>query len=180
MGHMKTNAPDILFKTMYASPIGEMLLASDGENIVGLWIVGQKYFPSDSDAVMRRCDDLPVLVRARDWLNRYFAGCHPDISELPLAPRGGVFRQMVWKILCDIPYGSVCTYGEIANKVAAARGTHHMSAQAVGGAIGHNPISVIIPCHRVVGAGGRITGYAAGIPTKIKLLEFECADIRRH
>ena len=175
--HMKLNTPDILFKTMYSSPIGEMMLASDGENIVGLWIIGQKYFPCDLVDSMVPCDDLPVFCLARDWLNRYFAGDRPSISELPLAPRGSAFRQMVWKILCDIPYGAVCTYGDIGRRVVALRGAPHMSAQAVGGAVGHNPISVIIPCHRVVGAGGKMTGYAAGISTKIKLLEFEGADI---
>lgn len=174
---MQSAAPDILFKTMYSSPIGEMMLASDGENIVGLWFVGQKYFAYGSDKNMLPRDDLPVFDLARDWLNRYFAGVRPSISQLPLAPRGGEFRQMVWKILCEIPYGSVCTYGDIARRIAASRGIQHMSAQAVGGAVGHNPISIIIPCHRVVGAGGCITGYAAGLSAKIKLLEFESADI---
>lgn len=178
--HMQTTKPDILFKTMYSSPFGEMMLASDGENIVGLWIVGQKYFPCDLVDSMLQRDDLPVFDLARDWLKRYFAGDAPDISELPLAPRGGAFRQMVWKILCEIPYGRVCTYGDIAHKIAVLRGTPHMSAQAIGGAVGHNPISIIIPCHRVVGARGCITGYAVGISTKIKLLKFEGVDISAH
>ncbi len=177
---MKPNTPDILFKTMYLSPVGEMMLASDGENIIGLWIIGQKYFPYDLVDSMGSRDDLPVFVLARDWLNRYFAGDRPNISELPLAPRGGAFRQMVWKYLCEIPYGTVCTYGDIARRVAASRGAPHMSAQAVGGAVGHNPISIIIPCHRVVGAGGKITGYAAGLSAKIKLLKLEGADIPAH
>lgn len=174
---MKTATPDILFKTMYLSPVGEMMLASDGENIVGVWIVGQKYFAYGCDKNMVFRDDLPVFALARDWLNRYFAGARPSISELPLAPRGGLFRQMVWKYLCEIPYGTVCTYGDIARKIASSRGVPHMSARAIGGAVGHNPISVIIPCHRVIGARGCITGYAAGVSTKIKLLKFECADI---
>lgn len=177
---MQTTTPDILFKTMYSSPIGEMMLASDGENIIGLWIVGQKYFGYGSDIQMLARDDLPVFDLARDWLNRYFAGLRPSISELPLAPRGGEFRQMVWKILCDIPYGQVCTYGDIARRIAALRDARHMSPQAVGGAVGHNPISIIIPCHRVIGADGKITGYAAGVSTKVKLLELECADISGH
>lgn len=177
---MTTTMIQTLFKTMYSSPIGDMMLASDGKNIVGLWIVGQKYFAYGSDKNMMPRDDLPVFILARDWLNRYFAGNRPDISELPLAPQGSAFRQKVWKILCNIPYGHVCTYGDIARQITSSFGAPHMSARAVGGAVGHNPISIIIPCHRVVGAGGKITGYAAGVSAKIKLLKFEGADISAH
>ena len=112
-------------------------------------------------------------------LDRYFAGEKPEISELPLAPIGGEFRQAVWKILCEIPYGQVTTYGEIAKKIAAQRNRKTMSAQAVGGAVGHNPISIIIPCHRVVGSNGSLTGYAGGIDLKIKLLEHEGVDLSK-
>ena len=110
---------------------------------------------------------------------RYFAGGRPPVAELPLAPVGGEFRQAVWKILCDIPYGEVTTYGEIARKMAARGNRRSMSAQAVGGAVGHNPISIIIPCHRVVGAGGSLTGYAGGIAAKIRLLKLEGVDMSR-
>lgn len=155
-----------------------MFIACDDEkkHIVGLWIEGQKYFPGTlpEEPVMQ--GDIPVLRKASNWLEAYFAGKKPEIGELPLAPRGGEFRQAVWKILCEIPYGSVTTYGEIAKKMAAQMGRDTMSAQAVGGAVAHNPISVIIPCHRVVGTGGSLTGYAGGIGKKIKLLEHEGVD----
>lgn len=114
-----------------------------------------------------------MLERAKRWLDRYFAGERPVPQELPLAPAGSTFRQEVWKILCDIPYGEIVTYGEIAAKLARQLGRKSMSAQAVGGAVGHNPISVIIPCHRVVGADGSLTGYAGGIEKKRKLLRLE-------
>ncbi|WP_295925618.1 methylated-DNA--[protein]-cysteine S-methyltransferase, partial [uncultured Akkermansia sp.] len=116
---------------------------------------------------------------AKDWLDRYFAGGRAPIAQLPLAPVGGEFRQAVWKILCGIPYGEVTTYGEIARKMAARGNRRSMSAQAVGGAVGHNPISIIIPCHRVVGTGGSLTGYAGGIAAKIRLLELEGVDMSR-
>ena len=124
-------------------------------------------------------DGLPVFSTTRDWLDRYFAGEKPSPSELPLHPIGGEFRQQVWRLLCQIPYGEITTYGTLAKELAARMGRNSMSGQAVGGAVGHNPISIIIPCHRVVGANGSLTGYAGGIPTKIKLLEHEGADLSR-
>lgn len=110
---------------------------------------------------------------------RYFEGKKPQISELPLAPIGGEFRQTVWKMLTEIPYGKVITYGELAQKIAKQRGIERMSAQAVGGAVGHNPISIIIPCHRVVGANGNLTGFSGGIQMKLQLLQHEGVDINR-
>ena len=115
----------------------------------------------------------------KSWLDRYFAGRKPDISELSLAPAGSEFRQEVWRILCEIPYGEVVTYGSIAKRMAEKMGRETMSSQAVGGAVSHNPISIIIPCHRVAGADGSLTGYAGGIQTKVKLLELEGADLSR-
>lgn len=162
----------MLCATHYDSPVGGITICADGENIAGLWIDGQKYF-GYAGATMTECNDLPVLVAAKGWLDRYFAGARPEISELPLSPRGGEFRQRVWRELCKIPYGCMTTYGEIARRVGCA------SAQAVGGAVGHNPISIIIPCHRIVGAAGSLTGYAGGIDKKIKLLEREGADISK-
>lgn len=166
------------YQTIYKSPIGNMTIACDGEkkHIVGLWIEGQKYFFGTLPEEPVSEEGIPVLRKAVDWLDSYFAGKKPDIRELPLAPRGGTFRQDVWKILCEIPYGSVTTYGEIAKEMAVRMGRDTMSAQAVGGAVAHNPISVIIPCHRVVGTGGSLTGYAGGIDKKIKLLELEGVD----
>ena len=122
-------------------------------------------------------DDCPVFHAAKKWLDRYFAGEKPAIDELPLAPIGGEFRQGVWKILREIPYGVVITYGDIAKKMAAKMGISTMSAQAVGGAVWHNPISIIIPCHRVVGTNGSLTGFAGGISMKTKLLELEGVDM---
>ena len=165
------------YSATYPSPVGLLTLASDSDSLVGLWIEGQKYHGSTILKEMTEKDDLPVFVAAKNWLNNYFAGEKPGISELPLAPVGSDFRQGVWNILCKIPYGEVITYGDIAKKMAAAMGREYMSGQAVGGAVGHNPISIIIPCHRVVGSNGSLTGYAGGVTTKIKLLELEGAHM---
>ncbi|MDR0867086.1 MAG: methylated-DNA--[protein]-cysteine S-methyltransferase [Planctomycetota bacterium] len=164
------------YTTNYSSPLGSILLASDGENLIGAWLAGQKYHGGalKDEAVQK--DDLPVFTRAKNWLDRYFNGDKPAISALPLAPVGGEFRQTVWNILREIPYGETLTYGDIARLVAAQTGKKRVSAQAVGGAVGHNPISIIIPCHRVVGASGSLTGYAGGIDKKIKLLKHEAVD----
>ncbi len=165
------------YSTLYASPVGMLTLASDGENLIGLWKDGQKYHGGTVPETMTQRGDIPVFDAAKKWLDRYFAGKKPAISELSLAPIGSEFRQHVWRILCEIPYGEVITYGDIAKKMAARMGKASMSSQAVGGAVGHNPISIIIPCHRVVGANGSLTGYAGGIETKIKLLELEGAGM---
>ena len=117
-----------------------------------------------------------MFVQAKEWLDRYFAGEKPRISELKLEPAGSEFRKAVWEALCQIPYGEVVTYGELAQKMAVLHNRERMSAQAVGGAVGHNAISIIIPCHRVVGANGSLTGYAGGIDKKIKLLTHEGAE----
>ena len=166
------------YRITYGSPVGDMTVACDGEqkHIVGLWIEGQKYFLGTLPEEPIEQENIPVLQKAADWLDAYFAGKKPDIRELSLAPQGSAFRQEVWRILCEIPYGGVTTYGEIAKKMAVRRGRDTMSAQAVGGAVAHNQISVIIPCHRVVGTGGSLTGYAGGIDKKIKLLEHEGVD----
>ena len=157
------------YLTNYESPISKLLLASDEESIIGLWLEGQKYYGSNIVDKAEYADDLPVFTTASNWLDRYFNGENPAISELPLAPIGSDFRKSVWKILCNIPYGKCITYGDIAKKL------NMNCAQAVGGAVGHNPISIIIPCHRVVGAGGSLTGYAGGIDKKIHLLRHEGA-----
>lgn len=166
------------YKTFYPSPVGEMTLVSDGENLVGLWICGQKYAENALCAAAEIKDNLAIFRQTRAWLDAYFQGKRPDISALALAPAGNAFRQSVWKILRTIPYGKVITYGDIARQIARERGAGKMSAQAVGGAVGHNPVSVIIPCHRVVGANGNLTGYAGGIGLKIKLLAHEGADMK--
>ena len=161
------------YSTTHPSPVGVLTLACDGTNLVGLWLEGQKYHGDTVPEAMTEKDDLPIFDAAKQWLDRYFAGEKPAISELPLAPIGNAFRQGVWSILCEIPYGEVTTYGAIAQRLGCG------SAQAVGGAVGHNPISIIIPCHRVVGASGSLTGYAGGVQTKIKLLELEGVDMAK-
>ena len=162
----------MMVKTDYASPLGTLTLASDGENLTGLWMAGQKYFAAGVPTNLPVRDDLPVFMQARDWLDRYFAGQRTAANELPLAPQGSAFRQSVWRILCEIPYGQTVTYGEIAKRLPCK------SAQAVGGAVGHNPISIIIPCHRVLGSDGSLTGYAGGAQKKIWLLAHEGAQFR--
>lgn len=160
--------------TKYNSSVGMLTIASDGENIIGLWIEGQKYFESTiKDPICGA--ELSVFIQAKEWLERYFKGKNPPMN-LPLAPKGSDFRQSVWKILKEIPYGQTITYGEIAKKLERTSGGKRVCAQAVGGAVGHNPISIIIPCHRVVGANGSMTGYAGGIDSKIKLLKLEKVD----
>ena len=159
----------------YPSPIGELLLAAENDALIGLWLEGEKYFPDALCACAVSDDEYPVLLRTKNWLERYFGGQKPDPAELKLAPKGSKFRHQVWKLLLQIPYGQVTTYGALAKEMARLRGVPVMSAQAVGGAVGHNPISIIIPCHRVVGAGGSLTGYAGGLEQKLRLLTLEGA-----
>lgn len=163
----------MIYTTYYNSPVGRLLLAEENGALTGLWIEGQKYFPDLQTEESRKNAETEVLRQTQEWLERYFHKEKPRISELVLAPAGSSFRRAVWKILCEIPYGEVTTYGEISRKIAADMGRDHMSAQAVGGAVAHNPISIIIPCHRVVGTNGSLTGYAGGIEKKQKLLALE-------
>lgn len=169
----------MIYQTEYVSPIGEITLASDGECLIGLWVEGQKYFLGTikDDIIIK--DDLEIFDKTKQWLDKYFAKQNPLISDLPLSPRGSEFRRAVWDILCEIPYGEVMTYGQISDMMAKCMNKKTMSAQAVGGAVGHNPISIIIPCHRVVGTNGSLTGYAGGIDKKIKLLKIEGVDINK-
>ena len=153
--------------TRYESPLGSILLAADQNGLTGLWFVGQKYFPSFSDGDFFE-NETPVLTEAKHWLSLYFSGKEPDF--LPsLHPQGSSFRQAVWNVLLTIPRGQTMTYGEIARRLNVR------SAQAVGGAVGHNPISILIPCHRVVGSDGSLTGYAGGLARKEWLLHLEGA-----
>ena len=157
----------MLFLTHYASPLGPILLAADETGLTGLWFAGQKYFPSFLGVDYQE-KETPVLTETARWLDVYFSGKDPDILP-PLHPQGSPFRQAVWNILLTIPRGQTMTYGEIARRL----GVH--SAQAVGGAVGHNPISILIPCHRVVGSDGSLTGYAGGVERKARLLQLEGA-----
>lgn len=170
----------MIYTTNYVSTVGKILLAANESNaLTGLWIEGQKYYLASFNDKIISNDNAEIFIRTKQWLDRYFAGEKPPINELNIAPSGSVFRKTVWGILCRIPYGTVVTYGEISKEIAALRGIDKMSAQAVGGAVGHNPISIIVPCHRVVGSGGNLTGYAGGIDKKIKLLEHEGVDVSR-
>lgn len=169
----------MIYKTYYDSPVGKLFIASDGENIIGLCIEGQKYYLNKLEKEGILENDLPIFDKTRKWLDSYFKQEKPKISELSLAPEGNVFRQSVWEFLCKIPYGETITYGELAKKVAKKLNKSSMSAQAIGNAVGHNPISIIIPCHRVVGKNGNLTGYAGGIDKKIKLLKHEGININK-
>jgi methylated-DNA-[protein]-cysteine S-methyltransferase len=159
----------------YNSPIGTLTIASDGKCITGLWIQGQKYFAATLDST-NTTTCLPVFTQTEEWLNAYFNGRKPTFTP-PLAPKGTPFRRSVWKILSKIPYGEVITYGDIATEIARQIGKEKMSARAVGNAVGHNPISIIIPCHRVIGKNGSLTGYAGGLQAKISLLTLEHVDM---
>lgn len=155
----------------YQSPLGEILLAADDTGLTGLWFAGAKYYGRGLD---REHEEkiVPVFEEARHWLDIYFSGREPDFTPT-LHLKGTPFQMEVWGILCGIPYGRTTTYGGIAKKIAGDRGVPGMSAQAVGGAVGHNQVSIIVPCHRVVGADGKLTGYAGGIDRKTKLLMLE-------
>ena len=159
----------------YNSPLGGILLAADEIGLTGLWFNGQKYFARSLPAGYTE-QNTPALSEAKRWLEVYFTGKKPDFMP-PLHIVGSAFRRAVWEILLQIPYGKTTTYGEIARQLAKKQKLPRMSAQAVGGAVGHNEISIIIPCHRVVGTNGSLTGYAGGIDKKIKLLELERADM---
>jgi methylated-DNA-[protein]-cysteine S-methyltransferase len=162
-----------MFSSTYTSPLGVIHLESDGASLTGLYLPGQKSGPFPEEGPQS------AFAQAKDWLDRYFAGKKPAIDELDLAPAGSEFRQGVWALMRDIPYGAVSTYGAIAKAMAARMGKARMSAQAVGGAVGSNPISIIIPCHRVVGTNGSLTGYGGGLHLKVRLLELEGVDMSR-
>ncbi len=173
------------YTSRYKSPLGGMTMACDETGITGLWFDGQKYFGSgflkeadpenreEKSAETGKEQKKPlVLIQAEKWLDLYFAGCRPDFTP-PLHLSGSDFRLAVWKLLLEIPYGQTTTYKEIACRIAEQNGGKYMSAQAVGGAVGHNPVSIIVPCHRVLGTDGSLTGYAGGIEKKRRLLELE-------
>lgn len=169
----------MFYSAQYSSPLGAITLASDGTHLNGLWFKDQKYFGGTVTQPMEENKNLPVFHMITNWLNRYFAGENPSASSLPLTPNGSEFRKEVWQILLEIPYGEVITYGQISEKIAARKNLPHMSPQAVGGAVGHNPISIIIPCHRVVGSNGKLTGYAGGTDKKLWLLNHEHAELSK-
>ncbi|MWP49496.1 MULTISPECIES: methylated-DNA--[protein]-cysteine S-methyltransferase [unclassified Gilliamella] len=157
----------------YSSPIGLITLASQHNKLVGAWIEGEKYFAHTINTKTEEKPNLAIFNSTKKWLDDYFSGKRPNPYQLELAPNGTPFRQLVWEVLYKIPYGEVITYGDIAKQIALKTNKTSMSSQAVGGAVGHNPISIIIPCHRVIGANGNLTGYAGGIDKKIQLLQHE-------
>ncbi len=167
-----------LYMDRVATPLGDMIMTSHGKALYGLWFQGERYEPGEQELDgARREPDLPVFQETRRWLDLYFQGKDPGFTP-PLELSGSVFRQQVGRIMLTIPYGKTMTYGAIAREMAGKTGKKQMSAQAVGGAVGHNPISLIIPCHRVVGSSGSLTGYGGGMPRKVWLLEHEGIDLK--
>lgn len=163
------------YTSHYQSPIGGILLAADEIGLTGLWFEGQKYFALQLDAAHEE-REIPLFAAAKRWLDTYFSGKEPS-AAVPLHFTGTDFQNEVWEILTAIPYGQTMSYGKIAECLSARRGAAPVSAQAVGGAVGHNGISIIVPCHRVVGSNGSLTGYAGGIEKKRALLTLEGVDV---
>lgn len=161
----------------YDSPVGPLLMASNGRQLVGLWMEGQKYFGRTVTEPLTPDARRQEFKLAAAWLDAYFAGANPPLAELPLAPIGSAFQQIVWRQLLRIPYGETTTYGAISRQVAREMNRPSMAGQAIGGAVGRNPISIIIPCHRVVGGNGSLTGYAGGLARKLRLLTLEGAKL---
>lgn len=158
----------------YASPLGSLLLAAEKEALTGLWLPGQKYYAAGLPEDAAEDPSHPILQTAADWLDAYFAGEKPEAQALKIAPRGSEFQRLVWELLRDIPYGETTTYGTLAAKAETRLG-RKTAARAVGAAVGRNPISIIIPCHRVLGADRSLTGYAGGLDKKEWLLRHEGA-----
>ncbi len=159
------------YYTNYSSPLGEITLYSNSEKLVGLVFAGQEKLGASKK------DNLPIFVKTQNWLDKYFSGKKPKFSELDFEFNGSEFEKLVWNLLLKIPYGQTVSYGELAKEVAKILGKSKMSAQAVGGAVGRNPITIIVPCHRVIGANGKLVGYAGGLEKKIKLLKHEKVDV---
>ena len=166
---------NMIYTHHYHSPLGGITMASEGTALIGLWFDGQKYF---ADSIKGEYTEtiLPVFEEAVRWLDIYFSGKEPDFTP-SLLMKTTPFRKAVWEVMLKIPYGKTMTYVEIADVIARKKGIAKMSAQAVGGAVGHNSISLIIPCHRVVGTNGSLTGYAGGIGKKVQLLKLEKTDM---
>lgn len=166
------------YQNTYHSPLGEMLLAADDSGLVGIWFQGAKHFGQGLEPAASSGDH-PFLQEAKRWLDHYFSGHEPDFQP-PIHWQGSPFQQRVWALLRQIPYGTTVTYGELTALVAEQLGRSGMSAQAVGGAVARNPISILVPCHRVVGADGSLTGYAGGLERKRQLLALERANVPSH
>jgi methylated-DNA-[protein]-cysteine S-methyltransferase len=163
----------VIYTCNLETPLGAVTASAENGALTGLWFVGQKHFPARTDTWISQPHS-PVFKLLKIWISEYFAGTK-NFPDIRLEPQGTPFQKAVWDILLKIPYGKVTTYGQIASEIAAARGIHSMSARAVGSAVGRNPISILIPCHRVVGAGMNLTGYAGGLERKKALLQLEQA-----
>ena len=172
--NMEDESP-MTYTQWYDSPLGRMLLAADSVGLTGVWFDGEKYFAHYLERQYEE-KETPFLQQTKHWLDIYFSGKEPDFT-VPLRFNGTDFQNEVWRMLCTIPYGQTTTYGALAKRIAAQRGLSRMSAQAIGGAVGHNEISIIVPCHRVIGKNGSLTGYAAGLDKKIQLLLLEQGTI---
>lgn len=172
----QNNLDDLQFTQEYLSPLGKLLLACDNEGLTGIWFEGQKYFDKGL-SVKQKALEHEILAQTKAWLDLYFKGQEPSFTP-PLKLCGTFFEKLVWQELLNIPYGTVTTYGKLSLKVAKTLNKEHMAAQAVGHAVGLNPVSIIVPCHRVVGSRGNLTGYAAGLERKLKLLELEGLDTK--
>jgi methylated-DNA-[protein]-cysteine S-methyltransferase len=157
------------------SPIGILTVSSDGRNISGLWIEGQKYFANTLGKDVLE-QNMPIFENIQNWLGIYFSGKEPDFMP-PLKPRGTPYQTLIWDALCKIPYGHTTSYGRLAKQFELQYEGRHTSARAIGSAVGHNPISILIPCHRVIGKNNNLTGYAGGIDKKIKLLKLEGINV---
>lgn len=165
------------YTSWHHSPLGRILLAATGTGLAGLWLEGQRYFPKISLTNTLELPAYSVLSDAASWLDDYFGGHKPSINQMRLEPQGSAFQLEVWQLLCRIPYGSTITYGELASRLPAGRSNRRYMARAVGGAVVRNPIAIIIPCHRVIGSDGSLTGYAGGLKNKVALLELEGISI---
>ncbi len=167
----------MIYTSHYESVLGGITLAGNEMALIGLWFDGQKHFGATLPEEYKE-KDLPIFEQTVHWMDLYFSGEVPGFLP-PIEVQTTPFRRAVWEILLTIPYGQTMTYGEIAERIAVKKGISHMSAQAVGGAVGHNPVSLIIPCHRVVGTDGSLTGYAGGIEKKRQLLTLERAELQK-
>lgn len=165
------------YTAAYQSSVGDVLLAADETGLTGLWFEGEKFYALSLDPEHEE-RETPIFAITRRWLDIYFSGHEPDFMP-PVHMIGSEFRRCVWELLLQIPYGTAVTYGDLARQVARRRGLRRMSAQAVGGAVGHNGISIIVPCHRVAGTNGSLTGYAGGVDKKRRLLELEGVDMEK-
>jgi len=161
----------MIYSCTIETPMGQLLAAVEENSLIGLWFSSQKHYPKETETWISNPDHL-LFNELKNWLDKYFKGEDCEI-KFPMAPNGTDFQKIVWKFLLEIPFGKTTTYGTIAKKVATAMGRESMSAQAVGGAVGKNPISILIPCHRVIGADKNLTGYDGGLDKKDILLSVE-------